>query len=278
MPRARNIKPAFFKNEVLIEIPIEARLLFIGLWTLADREGRLEDRPKRIKMEIFPADNFDVDLLLTHLHESGFIIRYVPAPDEHQTNTGIDNNKYIQILNFKKHQSPHIKEPKSIIPAPDEHQTNTSAAALNPESPYLIPDILNADVCGKRAHTNFKDLIFKDEYLEIATEAGLHGQLGINCWKKFKIHFEKNPPEEIITAWKKWVVGERKPPDSHEEEKPLTSEELKIQKLGAAAWRKRRKMNLDPEQSRFLEAYEKINGLVWWDSLQQWQEGKKPAK
>lgn len=27
-------------NEDIIELPYEARLLFIGLWTLADREGR----------------------------------------------------------------------------------------------------------------------------------------------------------------------------------------------------------------------------------------------
>ena len=61
MARARNIKPSFFTNEDLVELPFEDRLLFIGLWTLADREGRLEDRPKRIKMAVFPADNVDVD-------------------------------------------------------------------------------------------------------------------------------------------------------------------------------------------------------------------------
>ena len=46
MARARNIKPGFFRNADLVEMPIEARLLFIGLWTLADRSGRLEDRPR----------------------------------------------------------------------------------------------------------------------------------------------------------------------------------------------------------------------------------------
>ena len=50
MSRARNIKPAFFKNELLAELDAFDRLLFIGLWCLADREGRTEDRPKRIKM------------------------------------------------------------------------------------------------------------------------------------------------------------------------------------------------------------------------------------
>ena len=48
MARARNIKPALFKNEVLgVADPI-ATLLFIGLWTLADRRGILEDRPLQI--------------------------------------------------------------------------------------------------------------------------------------------------------------------------------------------------------------------------------------
>jgi len=43
--RSRNIKPGFFMNELLPEIELLGRLLFIGLWLLADREGRLEDRP-----------------------------------------------------------------------------------------------------------------------------------------------------------------------------------------------------------------------------------------
>ncbi|MDI9733891.1 hypothetical protein QM259_16735 [Acinetobacter baumannii] len=52
MARSRNIKPSFFMNEDIIELPFEARLLFIGLWILADREGRLENRPKKIKMSV----------------------------------------------------------------------------------------------------------------------------------------------------------------------------------------------------------------------------------
>lgn len=108
MARARNIKPGFFKNEDLAELNYEARLLFAGLWTLADREGRLEDRPKKIKMEVFPGDSLDVDKLLQKLHDAGgFIQRYE-----------VEGKRYIQIINFKKHQSPHFKEPPSTIPKP----------------------------------------------------------------------------------------------------------------------------------------------------------------
>ena len=44
MARARLLKPGFFTNEDLCELPAFGRLLFAGLWTIADREGRLEDR------------------------------------------------------------------------------------------------------------------------------------------------------------------------------------------------------------------------------------------
>lgn len=134
MARARSLKPGFFSNEDLIELPFEFRLLFAGLWTMADRAGRLEDRPKKIKLNIFPGDNVDCEAGLTALASRGFIKRYEA--------NGI---RYIQVTNWTKHQSPHVKEAASTIPAPDEHCANTSVAALTPSS--LTPDsgLLTAD-------------------------------------------------------------------------------------------------------------------------------------
>ncbi|HHV63842.1 MAG TPA: DnaD domain protein [Peptococcaceae bacterium] len=121
MARARNIKPGFFLNDELAECDPLARLLFAGLWCIADREGRLEDRPKRIKAEVLPYDDCDVDQLLEQLAKHGFIIRYE-----------VDGNQYIQVTNFSKHQNPHVKEAASIIPppptqetAPEKHHTST---------------------------------------------------------------------------------------------------------------------------------------------------------
>jgi hypothetical protein len=133
MPRARNIKPSFFRNPDLAEIEPVERLLFIGLWTMADREGRLEDRPRYIKFELLPSDAFDIDGALNSLQDRGFIIRY-----EHEA------NRFIQVINFVKHQNPHVKEAPSTIPAPVKHDASTVQATLNPESP-----LLNADDTGK---------------------------------------------------------------------------------------------------------------------------------
>ncbi len=103
--RARNIKPGFFKNESLAEVPPLGRILFEGLWLLADREGRLEDRPRRIWAEVLPYDPYDGNELLWQLHDRGFIIRY-----------NVEGKYYVQIPEFLSHQKPHQNEIESKIP------------------------------------------------------------------------------------------------------------------------------------------------------------------
>lgn len=118
MARTRSIKPGFFDNEILGDLPALTRLLFIGLWCIADREGRLEDRPKRIKKTLLGYDDVstsDVSGMLQELHDGGFVVRYA-----------IQGEDFIQITNFTKHQNPHIKEKGSEIPPPpEEHRTST---------------------------------------------------------------------------------------------------------------------------------------------------------
>ncbi len=142
MARARNIKPGFFRNADLVELPYEARLLFIGLWTIADRSGRLEDRPKQIKMELFPADSIDCDALLSMLQAIKMIERY-----EH------GGARLIQVVNFDKHQNPHRDEKASTLPdrnghvteqakAPCKHSANTLQDGKSNVPIGLIPDPL----------------------------------------------------------------------------------------------------------------------------------------
>lgn len=147
MSRARNIKPGFYKNEDLAECSVWARLLFPGLWMLADREGRLEDRPKRIKGEIFPFDTVDVEPLLAELEHWKFLIRYEA-----------NGNNYIQITSFHKHQVPHYKEKPSAIPAMIGIETQGKTEAIPGQAPTLIrpapPDSLNPDSLNPESGTN----------------------------------------------------------------------------------------------------------------------------
>lgn len=141
MARARNIKPGLFKNEILGVADPLYTLLFEGLWVLADREGRMEDRPLRIKAEVFPyRDGLNVDEMLNWLQDNGFIRRY--------TSRG---KKCIVVCEFVKHQNPHKNESESELPAPEDEQTTSeeigktsefigSARADSLYSDSLIPD------------------------------------------------------------------------------------------------------------------------------------------
>ena len=127
--RARNIKPGFYKNEDLAECDMAARLLFSGLWCMADREGRMEYRPKRIKAELLPYDNCNVEKLIKQLEGKGFVFVYE-----------VEGKKYLSIPTFKQHQNCHVREPASTVPAPVFHQSGKVLHGTGPaESPLLNP-------------------------------------------------------------------------------------------------------------------------------------------
>jgi hypothetical protein len=123
--RARIIKPGFFADQELARLPIGARLLFVGLWCLADREGRLQDSARMIGGCVFPHDDDSIDeqvrLWLELLAEGGWILRYQ-----------VGTSKYIQVVNFRKHQSPNIREAASTIPPPSTEPAKEPAPRQEP--------------------------------------------------------------------------------------------------------------------------------------------------
>ena len=152
MPRSRNIKPAFFDNDLLAEVDPLGRLLFIGLWTIADFNGNLEWRPKRIKAQILPYDDCDIEEIVTSLCKSRFVTIY-----------SCQGSKYLNVTNFHKHQNPHPNEKKKGTPIPSFNGTGSQPADLKEvvtnndkittsrdgivtdpaDSCFLIPDPLN---------------------------------------------------------------------------------------------------------------------------------------
>lgn len=107
MARLRTLKPEFFTHELLCELTPLHRLLYEGLWCYADRDGRLEDRPRYLKTVVLPYDACDVDSMLADLHAKGFVVRYQA------------NGKHcIAIPAFPRHQKPHPREAPSLLPPP----------------------------------------------------------------------------------------------------------------------------------------------------------------
>jgi hypothetical protein len=125
VPRIRNIKPEFFLHDRLAECSPLARLLFIGTWTQADRNGVLKGHAKRLKAIVLPWDECDVDALIGELESRGFIQRYES-----------EGEPYIYLPTFRKHQTFSGSEPTGKLPLP----TNAPATAPQPSSNGLGHD------------------------------------------------------------------------------------------------------------------------------------------
>lgn len=109
MARKRQIDPELWKSEQFVRLSLPARLLWIGLFSNADDEGRLKGSPLWLKMALFPADNHAADLVEGWLQEVlavGLALAYE-----------VDGLRYLCLPTFAAHQ--YISKPyPSKLPAP----------------------------------------------------------------------------------------------------------------------------------------------------------------
>lgn len=126
MARIRQVKPEFFLDDDLAAACCrDARLLFIGMWNLADREGRLEDRPGKIKAQIFPYDDdVTVPILISWIDQLAvglWIVRYE-----------VDGKRYLWVRTLKLHQHFHRDEQPSKLPEPPQDVRIHPASTVQP--------------------------------------------------------------------------------------------------------------------------------------------------
>ncbi len=187
MARSRNIKPGFFKNYDLADAGPHVQLLFAGLWCLADREGRLEDKPRFIKAELFPYYDFDVNGGLTELERLKFICRYT-----------VDSLAVIQVLNFKKHQSPHKTEKAAVLPSIEfvtkENNLKTNGYIDNGDSTVNPP----LDNDGKPPDSLIPDSLIPDLLIPEKKEVAVAPCLPDKPKNKI-VDPEKQKPEKATT-------------------------------------------------------------------------------
>ena len=220
MARARNIKPSFFTNEILGTLDPFVGLTFAGLWCLADKDGILQDRPVKIKGELFPhRDGLDVNGYLTVLHLHKFIVRYV-----------VDNSRYIKVLAFNEHQHPHHTEKAKGYPQPPAEVLaeldlfgeqpltrivngyGTEFARRSPsDSGFLIPENgeCSSPVVDKSTPVdNFQPPPISDEFREVLKTRPDLPDPGAT-WLNFQAQYPQI--EQTLARWRKWVATEHGP-------------------------------------------------------------------
>lgn len=152
MPRIRSIKPAFFSDERMAELPRDVRLTFLGLISHADDEGRLKGDVRLIKAQIWPLDD-DIDLSTIESHlgmladgAAGRIQRYE-----------VNGRRYIQVRNFARHQ--YIQKKKaSELPAPPPVSSPYNTDPVRLREQYRGEGIQEGIQEAERSGTRARDL------------------------------------------------------------------------------------------------------------------------
>ena len=93
MPRIRTIKPEYWTSEQVVELSLEARLAFIGLWNFADDWGRHPASAKSLKLRVFPGDTIDAAALVEELVVNGLVFEYEA-----------DRGRFWQVLGWFRNQ------------------------------------------------------------------------------------------------------------------------------------------------------------------------------
>jgi hypothetical protein len=227
MARARNIKPAFFTNDELADNDPLGRILFIGMWTIADFKGDLVWRPKRVKAQLLPYDSCDISKLAINLDRSGFIRFYSDG-----------NEMYCRVLSFTVHQNPHKNERDkgSDIPGYSEEMRqlvdldgltinldksgsirNDSASdpadplILNPDPLILNPDCVIPVSVDKPTPVQRKRFTppIKNEVYGYMVERGLNSNQAQTESEKFMDHYLSNGWKVGRNAMKDWKAAVR---------------------------------------------------------------------
>ena len=111
MSKIRTVKPELFRHEQFLRRSNSSgfpfRLIFIGLFTVVDAEGRFRWRPRQLKLDILPYDEINFSAALSALVEFGFVQHYE-----------YEGEYYGYIPTWHKHQSINQREPESVLPDP----------------------------------------------------------------------------------------------------------------------------------------------------------------
>ena len=132
MPR-RMIEPDIWRNEKIGNLPDTGRLLFIGIFSSADDDGRLKASPKFLKATVFPYDNDKTDEQIRKLMDLcaslGLIRVYSKNGQEYLDIPGWEEHQKIRKDRYNASKLPSFEKADNqmaTIGQPDDNQLTTT--------------------------------------------------------------------------------------------------------------------------------------------------------
>lgn len=165
MSKIRTVKPELFRHEQLFEAEqisgLPLRLIFIGLFTVVDAEGRFRWRPRQLKLDILPYDEINFTAALSALVEFGFVEHYQ-----------YDDEYYGVIPTWHKHQSINQREPDSVLPDPQKgcilkppttHRSNpVNASTVQSGEPTVPVQAMHRPASASPISSSSRDLVLDE--------------------------------------------------------------------------------------------------------------------
>lgn len=149
MARIRSIKPEFCVSEQLAECSPNARLVFVLMWMFCDDQGIHPAKPKTLKAEIFPMDDFTGEQVagwVGELVSAGLLNEYVVGTESYWIVTGWGKHQKIDKPSAK-HPRPLAEDSPSPLrivaePSPPESSRveGKGEEGRSPKGSRLPPD------------------------------------------------------------------------------------------------------------------------------------------
>jgi len=132
MARIRSIKPEFFTSLTIADLPLSARLTFVGLWTYVDDNGVAPADPRLIRAAVWPLEEAP-DILqrtredLQSLQAARLITRYEAS-----------GRPLLAVSNWEEHQKvSHPRKPR--FPRPEELPQRLDQDFYDSPEPLQVP-------------------------------------------------------------------------------------------------------------------------------------------
>ncbi len=140
MSRIRTIKPEFYTSEQVLACSLQARLLFIGLWSFCDDNGIHPASTVRLKAEVFPSDpcsNDEIKQWIAELINNNLLKEY-----------GVEGKLYWIVTGWKSHQRIDKPTYKYPLPLPKNEHSTTRIDTQNSTTTRRLLDDYSASPRG----------------------------------------------------------------------------------------------------------------------------------
>ena len=126
MARKRMIDPTIWQDEEFGKLSPKARLLFIGLFSNADDEGRIRANSAYVKSTIFMYDTMSLSKAASLINEIASTMSGVKYYE-------VDGNQYIQLIKWEEYQKQHKDRIQASTLPPYQKYVSDHPTAITPK-------------------------------------------------------------------------------------------------------------------------------------------------